>query len=49
LENAQVAEVRSGAIHDGDLVVVGSRAGLQPGNKVQTKLIAPTEGTVPKP
>ena len=49
LENAQVAEVRSGGIHDGDLVVVGSRAGLQPGNKVQTKLIAPTEDAVPKP
>ncbi len=49
LENAQVAEVRSGGIHDGDLVVVGSRAGLQPGDKVQTKLIAPAGGAVPKP
>ncbi len=40
LENAQLVEIRRGAIHVGDLVVVGPRAGLKSGDKVQPKTIA---------
>lgn len=38
LETANRAEVLSG-LHDGDMVVVGSRAGLKPGDKVRPKVI----------
>jgi RND family efflux transporter MFP subunit len=37
LENARLVEVRSGEIREGDQVVVGSRAELKAGDKVQPK------------
>jgi RND family efflux transporter MFP subunit len=40
LENAQLVEIRSGDIHVGDQVVVGPRAGLKSGDKVQPKTVA---------
>jgi RND family efflux transporter MFP subunit len=49
LENAQLVEIRSGEIHDGDQVVVGSRAGLKEGDKVQPKTIALAADSAPKP
>jgi RND family efflux transporter MFP subunit len=39
LESAHLVEIRSGEIHEGDRVVVGPRAGLKQGNKVQPKTI----------
>jgi len=44
LENAQLVEVRSGELREGDQVVVGSRAGLKAGDKVQPKTIALAAG-----
>ncbi len=49
LENAQWVEVLSKEIHEGDSVVVGSRAGLKEGDPVQPKAIALTTGPSPKP
>ena len=49
LENARFVEIRSGALQAGDQVVVGSRAGLKPGDKVQPKPIAPPADSAPKP
>jgi RND family efflux transporter MFP subunit len=49
LENAYLVEIRGGDIHDGDEVIVGPRAGLQQGDKVQPKMIAATAGSVAKP
>jgi len=49
LENAYLVEIRGGDIHDGDEVIVGPRAGLQQGDKVQPKMIASSAGSVPKP
>ncbi len=40
LENALRVEIRSGPVADGASVVVGSRAGLKQGDRVQPKLIA---------
>jgi len=40
LENAQRIEIRSGHIADGDSVIVGSRAGLKQGERVQPVLSA---------
>ncbi|HUB81433.1 MAG TPA: efflux RND transporter periplasmic adaptor subunit [Bryobacteraceae bacterium] len=37
LENASVVEIRSGDLHDGEEVVVGSRSGLKTGDPVQPK------------
>jgi RND family efflux transporter MFP subunit len=39
IETARAIEIRSGALKDGDRVVVGSRAGLKEGSKVQAKVI----------
>jgi RND family efflux transporter MFP subunit len=49
VENAQRVEILSGEIHDGDQVVVGPRAGLKQGDKVQPKVVALTAGSAPKP
>jgi multidrug efflux pump subunit AcrA (membrane-fusion protein) len=40
IENAQRIEVRSGDLKEGDSVVVGSRAGLKAGRRVQPKVIS---------
>jgi len=40
IENARQIEIRSGGLKEGDRVVVGSRAGLKDGNKVQAKVIS---------
>jgi RND family efflux transporter MFP subunit len=40
IENAHRVEIRSGEIAEGDPVVVGSRAGLKQGDKVQAKAVA---------
>jgi RND family efflux transporter MFP subunit len=40
IENARQIEIRSGELKVGDRVVVGSRAGLKDGNKVQAKVIS---------
>ena len=37
LENANLVEIRSGELREGDDVVVGSRSGLKTGDSVQTK------------
>jgi len=39
IENAQRIEIRSGDLKEGDNIVVGSRAGLRAGSKVQAKVI----------
>jgi len=39
IETARAIEIRSGDLKDGDQVVVGSRAGLREGNRVQPKVI----------
>ncbi len=41
LETAQLAEVLDGLLEN-DLVIIGSRSQLQPGQKVTTKLVPPT-------
>jgi multidrug efflux pump subunit AcrA (membrane-fusion protein) len=38
LETADRVEVRSG-LQDGDLVVIGNRGGLQPGQAVEPKIV----------
>jgi RND family efflux transporter MFP subunit len=48
IESAQRSEVRSGALKEGDSVVVGSRAGLKQGDKVQTKVIGLAADPAPK-
>jgi RND family efflux transporter MFP subunit len=48
IETARQIEVRSGDLKEGDNVVVGSRAGLQDGNKVQPKVIRLTGDAAPK-
>jgi RND family efflux transporter MFP subunit len=48
IESAQRIEVRSGDLKEGDRVVVGSRASLKAGNKVQPKLIASAADAAPK-
>lgn len=48
IESAQRSEVRSGALKEGDSVVVGSRAGLKQGDKVQTKVISLAGDPAPK-
>lgn len=40
IETARAVEIRSGAIEDGDEVIVGSRSGLKQGAKVRPKEIA---------
>ena len=48
IESAQRSEVRSGNLKEGDSVVVGSRAGLKQGDKVQTKVISLAADPAPK-
>ena len=48
IETARQIEIRSGDLREGDDVVVGSRAGLKDGNKVQPKVIRLTGDTAPK-
>ena len=49
IENAQRIEIRSGDLKEGDSVVVGSRAGLKAGGKVQPKVITLAADSAPKP
>ncbi len=48
IENAQRIEVRAGELREGDDVVVGSRAGLKAGGKVQPKVITLAADSAPK-
>ncbi len=48
IENAQRIEVRGGDLREGDDVVVGSRAGLKAGGKVQPKVITLAADSAPK-
>jgi RND family efflux transporter MFP subunit len=48
IETARQIEIRSGDLKEGDDVVVGSRAGLKDGNKVQPKVIRLTGDAAPK-
>jgi RND family efflux transporter MFP subunit len=48
IETARQIEIRSGDRKDGDDVVVGSRAGLKDGNKVQPKVIRLAGDSTPK-
>jgi RND family efflux transporter MFP subunit len=48
IETARQIEIRSGDLKEGDDVVVGSRAGLKDGNKVQPKVIRLTGDSAPK-
>ncbi len=49
IENAQRIEIRSGDLREGDSVIVGSRAGLKAGSKVQPKVINLAADSAPKP
>jgi multidrug efflux pump subunit AcrA (membrane-fusion protein) len=49
IESAQRIEVRSGDLQEGDSVIVGSRAGLTAGNKVQPKVITLAADSAPNP
>ncbi len=49
IENAQRIEIRSGDLHEGDSVIVGSRAGLKAGTTVQPKVINLAADSAPKP
>jgi RND family efflux transporter MFP subunit len=48
VESAELVEIRSGDLKEGDEVVVGSRAGLKEGMKVQPKAIALARDSAPK-
>jgi len=48
VESARRSEVRSGSLKEGDSVIVGSRAGLKEGDKVQPKVISLTADPEPK-
>jgi multidrug efflux pump subunit AcrA (membrane-fusion protein) len=48
IETARQIEIQSGDLKDGDDVVVGSRAGLKDGNKVQPKVIRLASDATPK-
>jgi RND family efflux transporter MFP subunit len=48
VETARQIEIRSGDLQEGDDVVVGSRAGLKDGNKVQPKVIHLSGDSAPK-
>ncbi len=48
IETARQIEIRSGDVHEGDDVVVGSRSGLKDGNKVQPKVIHLAGDSAPK-
>jgi RND family efflux transporter MFP subunit len=48
IETPRQIEIRSGDLKDGDDVVVGSRAGLKEGNKVQPKVIRLASDSTPK-
>jgi RND family efflux transporter MFP subunit len=48
IETAQQIEIRSGDVKDGDDVVVGSRAGMKDGTKVQPKVIRLASDSSPK-
>jgi RND family efflux transporter MFP subunit len=48
IESAQRSEVRSGGLKEGDSVVVGSRAGLKQGDRVQPKVISLAADAAPK-
>jgi RND family efflux transporter MFP subunit len=49
IETARLMEVRSGDLKEGDSVIVGSRAGLKAGSKVQPKLIRLAAESASKP
>jgi RND family efflux transporter MFP subunit len=49
IESAQMAEVRSGDLKEGDQLVVGSRSGLKQGDRVQAKGISLAGGPISKP
>jgi macrolide-specific efflux system membrane fusion protein len=46
IETANDAEIRSG-LNEGDMVVIGSRAGLQPGQEVRPKVTALAQSQQP--
>jgi RND family efflux transporter MFP subunit len=48
IETSQLIEIRSGALMEGDDVIVGSRSGLKEGSHVQPKLISLGGGVSPK-
>jgi RND family efflux transporter MFP subunit len=48
IETAQQIEIRSGDVKDGDDVVVGSRAGMKDGTKVQPRVIRLASDSSPK-
>ncbi len=48
IETARQIEIRSGDLKEGDNVVVGSRAGLKEGARVQPKMIRLTVDSAPK-
>jgi RND family efflux transporter MFP subunit len=48
IENAQRIEIRSGDLKEGDNVIVGSRAGLKAGSKVEPKVINLAADSMPK-
>lgn len=49
IQTARQVEVRSGALSEGDTVIIGSRAGLKAGIKVQPKLMNPALDPAPQP
>ena len=49
LENAHLAEIRSGNLREGDAVVVGSRAGLKAGDRVEPKPVVLAVDSLSKP
>jgi RND family efflux transporter MFP subunit len=48
IETSQLIEIRSGALVEGDHVIVGPRSGLKEGTKVQPRLINLGGGASPK-
>ncbi len=48
VETARLVEVRAGNLREGDTVIVGSRAGLKAGTKVQPKLMNLSPDSPPK-
>jgi len=49
LENEHFVEIRGGGVREADEVVVGSRAGLKEGDRVQPRPIALGAESAPKP
>ena len=48
IETARQIEIRSGDVHEGDEVAVGSRSGRKDGNKVQPKVIHLSGDSAPR-